>query len=563
MQYPSNFPKQNEQQLLNILLTIQSSNIKIASKQQFVSEVQQVLKKQFSTVFNCFNLSLSNHRFPSFWHFRFILERHQARFKPSFIKQLKLVLVKTRVRSWSGIVPVSVFTKGVGCSFNCVYCPSEPGMPKSYLSDEPAVRRAIRFHFDPFEQTFGRLQMLYLSGHPLDKIELIIQGGTFSFYNNKYREWFVKRCYDAANTSVATSLRYGTLKRSLGKDLLTSQKTNEKAEQRIIGLTIETRPDYINVKEIKYLRKLGVTRVEVGVQAPDDKLLEKVKRGHGTKEITQATKLLKETGFKITYHLMPGLPGSSVNKDLQMLAEIFENPAYKPDNIKFYPTSVVKYSKLAKWYKQGKYKPYDEQTLSQLITKFKQEIVPEWVRIQRLVRDLTTNDVLVEAFPSNLRQIVHQKSGSKKVICSCIRCREIKTSPKQKKLKLKQLVYDANEGKEYFLQYVDQNNRLYALLRLRIPANSINKQKLPLIALKNCALVRELHVYGEALKIGEKSRAKTQHQGLGGKLLKEAEVITKKHKIQKLAIIAGVGTREYYHKLGYQLQKTYMIKSLQ
>ena len=522
MFYPANFPKNKEPEFLALLHQWEDQFPKISLKD---------------------SLSISR------WQLRFVLERHKSEFQPKFYQQLDKLLVKTRVRSWSGIVPVSVFTSGVGCPFNCVYCANEPNMPKSYFSDEPSVMRAIRNQFDPFKQVQSRLIMLYLSGHPLDKIELIIQGGTFSFYDQTYRERFVQRCFDAANTDVAELIRTGKTTISKSNNLLQAQTKNETALQRIIGLTVETRPDFINKKEILFLRNLGVTRVEIGVQAPSEKILKLINRGHGLKEIIKATKLLKNAGIKVTYHLMPGLPGSSYSKDFKMLNEIFTNPNYKPDNIKFYPTSVVKYSQLEQWYKQGKYQPLDEKTLTKLVINFKKTIVPPWVRIQRLVRDLTVNDIIVNTFSSNLRQKITQELKEQKIKCPCIRCREIKSDQKATKLKLEIINYEASCGQEYFLQYVDNQNRLYGLLRLRIFANQ--------------AIVRELHVYGEVNPLGQRDKAKTQHAGLGQKLLQKAEQITKKQQINKLAIISGIGARGYYHRLGYRLENTYMVKSWQ
>lgn len=520
MFYPTNFPKDKEKILLNYLACMQTG---------------KPLLKLPTT--------------PPRWQLNFVLIRHRSQFSTAFIYKMQKQLVKTKVRSWSGIVPVSVFTAGVGCPFNCAYCANEPTMPKSYFSDEPAVMRAIRNDFDPFKQVFNRLQMLYLSGHPIDKIELIIQGGTFSFYDRAYRTWFVQRCFDAANTSLKSIIQTGKFKPKTSASLLIAQRQNEKAPQRIIGLTIETRPDFIDDAEINFLRYLGVTRLEIGVQAPNEKILKLINRGHGLKEIVSATKLLKNAGFKITYHLMPGLPGTNPKKDLKMLEEVFTNPDYKPDNIKFYPTSVVKYSKLADWYRKGKYQPYDEKVLSKLVVEFKKRIVPPWLRIQRLVRDLTVNDLVVNAFPSNLRQKIALELKTKKIKCQCIRCREIKTQLKASKLELVILNYAASGGQEYFLQYVDSQNRLYALLRLRIFAKQ--------------AVVRELHVYGKVVPLGARGKTKTQHTGLGKKLLRRTETIVRGQGIKTLSIIAGIGAREYYRMLGYRLKDTYMVKSWQ
>lgn len=519
MFYPPNFPKDQEAKLLALL-------------HAWAKRPQKIKLTD--------SLSLPR------WQLRFVLERHRAEFSPLFFQQLTQQLIKTRVRSWSGIIPVSVFTAGVGCPFNCVYCSNEPDMPKSYFADEPAVRRAIRHQFDPFKQVQGRLQMLYLSGHNLDKIELIIQGGTFSFYDQSYRQEFVKRCFDATNTDVAELIGKGETKLSKATNLEAAQTQNECSRQRVVGLTIETRPDFINPKEVAFLRRLGVTRVEMGVQAIDEKILALVNRGHGLEEIKQATKLLRNSGLKITYHLMPGLPGSSYQKDLNMLKEVFTNSDYKPDNIKFYPTSVVKHSQLETWYKKGKYKPLNETTLTQLVLNFKKNIVPPWVRIQRLVRDLTVNDLVVDTFPSNLRQKITTQLQQQHIHCPCIRCREIKLNRPDPNPHLEIISYRANAGTEYFLQYVDQQNRLYGLLRLRL----FDKQ----------AVVRELHVYGQTVPIGQNQPQQPQHTGLGQQLLKKAETITKQHGLDQLRIISAVGARPYYQRLGYFRQGHDMVK---
>ncbi len=417
--------------------------------------------------------------------------------------------------------------------------------------------RALQYHFDPFKQVFGRLQMFHLSGHPIDKIELIIQGGTFSFYDKKYREWFVKRCFDATNTSVEDFIKKGSFHPFTSSTLTKAQKINETSKQRIIGITIETRPDYINNKEICFLRRLGVTRTEIGVQSTDNKILDKIERGHHVEESEKATRLLRATGFKITYHLMPGLPGSSPKKDLRMLSEVFTNPSLKPDNIKFYPTAVVKFSPLEQWYKEGNFKPYTEEALTKLIITFKKTIVPRWLRIQRLVRDLTVNDIIDASFSSNLRQKISVK-------CPCIRCREIKNAEKAISITLKTTTYEVTNGVEYFLEFVDSEDNLYGLLRLFLPQQNNNSQQYNNLAIKSlfgCALVRELHVYGGALKLGKSDIKKVQHHGLGKALLLEAEKLAVQNSYEKIAVISGVGVREYYRKLGYVLKDTYMIKT--
>ena len=501
------------------------------------------------------NKDLAKNEFPAKWKINLILWQY---FNPvmgsSLGQRARKLLVKTKTRSLSGIVPLSVFTKGRGCPYHCLYCPTAKNedIPKSYFPDEAAVQRAIRFEFDPYRQVKGRLLMFFLSGHNIDKVDLIIQGGTFSFYKKDYRRWFVKRCFDAANSSVIDLVTKNRNQPLAATDLETAQKENEKAKSRIIGITVETRPDYINKEELKFLRFLGVTRVEIGVQIVDDKILSLIKRGHTTKEIKKATYLLKEFGFKVTYHLMINLPGSNPRHDLNKLKEIFANPDYRPDNIKVYPTALVKGAELLDWYRQGKYKPYSQSKLIPILVEFKEKVVPEYVRIQRLVRDLTKNDqtrVLVE---SHLRQKLKQA----RVKCNCIRCREINNDKIQKRIYLKTFAYRASRGIEYFLSYVDKNNRLYGLLRLRI-LQPKEKEKTDWQA-----IIRELHVYGKALSLGAVENQASQHQGLGKKLINQAENLAKWHKVKDLAVISGIGVRPYYRKLNYRLKGTYMVKRL-
>ncbi len=491
----------------------------------------------------------SGGEFPAKWKIRLLAYRYyHSRIKDN--PKLEAFLTKTKTRSLSGIVPLSVFTKGKGCPFNCIYCPTSQikDIPKSYFADEAAIQRAIRFGFGPYDQVEGRLIMFVLAGHIIDKVDLIIQGGTFSFYDKTYRQRFVKRCFDAANSDVMSLIVDGQQVRVNSKSLKEAQALNEKANSRIIGITIETRPDYINKDELKFLRQLGVTRVELGIQIVDDKILALVERGHGTKEIKQATYLLKEYGFKVTYHLMTNLPGSNPKLDFERLSQVFANPDYRPDYLKVYPTALVKNAKLLDWYRQGKYKPYSQEELVPLLIKFKQEIVPEYVRIQRLVRDLTKNDQFKVLVESHLRQRLHNRQ----IKCNCIRCREIKDQTKSQ-IWLKVFGYKASNGIEYFLSFVDEDNRLYGLLRLRILTDADRPWQ---------AVIRELHVYGPTVALGRHLKTASQHKGLGYKLLKKAEKIAKWHEAKKIAVISGVGVRDYYRKLGYELQETYMVKTL-
>ncbi|MCX6798039.1 MAG: tRNA uridine(34) 5-carboxymethylaminomethyl modification radical SAM/GNAT enzyme Elp3 [Candidatus Falkowbacteria bacterium] len=471
-------------------------------------------------------------------------------------KVLERILRKRSVRTLSGIAPVAVLTKSYPCPGHCVYCPNEKDVPVSYLSNEPAVMRAIRCQYDPYKQVTSRLKALENNGHEPTKIELIVIGGTWSYLPVKYKYWYILNCFKAANdyeknkkspeikklkAPVKKSLKLEDLKRQL----IIAQNKNEKAGYKIIGLTLETRPDYINPPELLEMRALGCTRVEIGVQAPDDRILSLNKRGHGVKEIIEATKLLKEYGFKVTYHLMPALPGATPAKDLILFKKLFNDSNFQPDQIKFYPTIVTRGSLLYRWYKQGKYKPYSDKVLQSLIIKCK-ALVPEYVRIIRLIRDIPGESIIAGNKITNLRQIMKDQG----VKCRCIRCREVKESKLIiKDYHLKTIKYAASGGREYFVQAEAKDGKiLYGFCRLRIDKNS------PIAP----AIIRELHVYGELVSIG--SQKKTQHSGLGKELMKQAEKLALENKAVRLAVISGVGARGYYKKLGYNLLNSYMIK---
>ncbi len=480
--YPSTFPKEKEKLLIKLLTELNKKEIN--NRQQLENEIRLFLKER----------KIKDY-FPSFWHLYFVYKRHfkNKRIKKELINLLKVV----KIRSLSGIVPLSVFTTPKNsCPYHCLYCPTAEGAPKSYFLDEAAVLRASRHEYDPFNQTLDRLIQFYLSGHPIDKVDLIIQGGTFSFYDKKYRQWFVKRVFDCCNSDIEELIIKGKTTMKNSRNLDRAKKINEKAKSRIVGITIETRPDFINEDEIRFLRNLGVTRVELGVQHPDDRIYQKILRGHTVKDVVKATKILKDAGFKVTYHLMPGLPGSDFNKDLQVLKIVFRNNEFKPDAIKFYPTQVVQNSQLAQWYKKGEYQPITCSYLYQLTKEFKKNIVPPWVRINRLVRDLTRNDLVYENFPSNFRQIIEQKLKKEKILCPCIRCREIKNKKIVGQVKINVIEYDASGGKEFFIEAVDEKYQLLGFLRLRIPSFILTKKKFFIDSLNDSAIIRELHIYG-------------------------------------------------------------------
>lgn len=469
-------------------------------------------------------------------------------------KELERLLRRRAIRTLSGIAPVAVLTKPFACPGKCAYCPTEKDVPQSYLSNEPAVMRAIRCEYHPYVQVADRLRSLENNGHEPTKIEVIVIGGTWSVLPVEYKYWYIASCFEAANNFEAKGYKsksqvkqVWSLKK-LKERLLEEQKKNEKAKYKIIGLTLETRPDYINDKELLEMRELGCTRVELGVQAIDEDILKLNKRGHGVERIAEATALLRDYGFKITYHLMPGLPGSTPRKDLAMFKKLFADSRFQPDQIKFYPTVVTKGSLLYKWWQQGKYRPYTDKQLQKLIIDCKNAI-PPYVRIIRLIRDIPGESIVAGNTVTNLRQVMQQRG----VKCNCIRCRESKDA-KIMNHELRIMEYPASNGQEYFFEFCSEDKKtLYAFCRLYLAKGKDN-------LLGDSAIIRELHVYGELVSIG--GDKKTQHAGLGRQLLQQAEALAKENGFAKIAIISGVGVRGYYRKFGYRCKDTYMVKSL-
>lgn len=462
-------------------------------------------------------------------------------------KNLETLLRLKKIRSLSGIVPIAVLTKAYPCPGRCVYCPTQYKIPKSYLEDEPAVMRAQMADFDPYKQVKLRIKQLKATGHSTEKIELIVMGGTFTALPFAYQKSFLKGCFDAAN-GVSS------------KTLAEAQRKNEKAKNRIIGVTLETRPDEIDIKNCKQFRELGCTRVEIGVQSIYDKILQKVKRGHGVKEAIKATKLLKDAGFKVCYHLMPNLPASNPELDLKMFKTVFTNPDLRPDMIKIYPCMVTYQAELYDWYKKGKFKPYTDKELVKLLVEIK-KILPSWVRVNRLGRDIPIANIAAGSKFSNIRQVVQKEMKKRKLKCECIRCREVKNiNLINQRIHFNKSKFPSSGGEEYFLSFVDKQNRLYSMLRLRIPSQVFSKKSHFLPVLNNASIVRELHTYGLSLPLQSRDLKAAQHKGLGKKLLDKAEKITRKKSLKKICVISGIGAREYYRKLGYKLEGTYMVK---
>ena len=446
------------------------------------------------------------------------------------------VKVKKPVRTISGVTPLTVVLKPKKCDHGtCIYCPGGDFVPQSYTDKSPAIMRALALRYDPYKQVKTRLEVLEKMGHPTDKVELIVLGGTFLQYNLKYQYNYIKRCYDALNGKVA-------------KDLKQAKKWNEKAKHRCVAMCIENRPDNCNKKEIERMLELGCTRVEIGVQIPDDKIYSRINRGHTVQDVVDASERLKDAGFKLGYHIMPGLPYSNMKYDMKMFKMLFQNEKFRPDQLKIYPCQIIDNSPLAKMYKKIRYKPYNERKTKKIVRNI-MKIVPAYCRVMRIMREIPKEKLVKGSIRLDVRKDVEEELRKKGVEIHEIRMREIGFNKKNLDLgtTLKVLKYKASKGEEYFLEFVNKNNILFGLLRLRI-----NEKR---------AIIRELHVYGQALEIGVKGNV-GQHSGYGKMLLKQAEKIAKKHKIKELNIISGVGVREYYRKLGYRLKGAYMVKKI-
>ncbi len=465
-------------------------------------------------------------------------------------RQFWKLLRKRGVRSQSGIASITVITKAYPCPGKCIFCPTEPYMPKSYLSNEPAIMRAILNDFDGYKQTLNRLKSLDKAGHHTDKIDVIVSGGTFSFYPHRYQTEFTRSIYNALNYPAKKA-----------RSLEEAQKINETAQNRCIGLSFETRPDHITESELKRLRRLGCTKIEIGVQSLNDKVLALNKRGHGIAETKRAIQLIRDAAYKINCHMMPNLYGSTPEIDYEDFKELFANPAYRPDWMKIYPCMVVPWSQLEGIHKKGGYQSYTDQDLIELLVRMKQ-LVPEYVRITRLYRDIPAPTIVSGSKISNLRQLVQARMKELGVECRCIRCREIKgESVDFKDLTLKVKEMEASEGQEFFITYDDmKKDKLCALLRLRFSSYSLKGTKHFMKELEGAALVREIHTYGEQVQLSTQEKAASQHVGMGRGLMQQAEMLSKKNGYKKLAVISGIGVREYYRKLGYQLEGTYMVK---
>jgi elongator complex protein 3 len=459
--------------------------------------------------------------------------------------------MRKNTRTISGVTPLAVMTRPASCPGKCLYCPTYKDAPQSYTPESPAVFRARACDYDAGRQVALRLRTFEDMGHPTDKIELIVMGGTFLAQDVEYQYRFIKGCYDGLNGVVSESLEV-------------AKKSNETAARRVTGLCIETRPDWCGPAEIERMLEFGTTRVELGVQALDDDIYRLVRRGHGVKEVIEATARLREHGFKVYYHWMPGLPGSTPEKDLQMSRQLFTDDRFKPDGLKLYPTMVVAGTELEKWYREGCYQPYDNETMVNLIINIK-SIVPKYVRISRVLRDIPSK-FIVAGLKDSLRDIVREKMRHDSIECRCIRCREYghraRLGYKIGEPRLVRMDYDAADGKEVFLSFEDEKETLFGLLRLRL-------QSRPVPVLEPApdgqqAIIWELHVFGPEVPLSGQKKEAAQHKGLGRALLREAERITiDEFQSGRMVILSGTGAKEYYrNESGYRSQGDYMVKEL-
>ena len=548
----------------------------------------------------------------------------------------ELLLRKRAIRSLSGIVPIQVLTKPFPCPSRCIFCPNDPEMPKSYIKSEPGAMRAFLNQFDPLKQVYNRLYSLQQTGHKTDKIEMIVLGGTWDFYPRDYKIDFIKQLYDACNTFWALEIKnlIGTAdwkyafeitnqgQIQLSPSLEEAIQINETAQHRIIGLTIETRPEFVTDQNCSDWRAMGVTRIEMGVQSTDDVVLDLNKRGHHLAEVEKALHKLRQYAFKFSIHIMPGLYGSTLEKDIQTFRDVYGNPYLKPDEIKFYPTSVIPQTELYELYQQGKYQPITTEEISEVIETTFREIIPPYTRIKRLIRDIPATEISAGSNVTNLSQLMYEKllkkyqkadpdfrsvfyrrlyadlqvftdeeeffekiigsrashlsdfqtyllgkipelSSFRHFVSLDTRSREVRN--KKEKTEVLNLVvraYESSVGQEYFISYEDELGYLYGFTRLLLPKL---EERLDVAGLGlETALIRELHVYGslQSLKNQEEGGQKVQHSGLGKQLLETAEKIAQKSDFSKLSVISGVGVREYYRKQGYELEGTYMLKEL-
>jgi elongator complex protein 3 len=469
------------------------------------------------------------------------------------------ILRRKATRTISGVTVIAVMTKPYPCPQPepCAYCPGGPtqGSPQSYTGYEPAALRGSQNSFDPYEQVTSRIRQLTAIGHKVDKVELIVMGGTFPATPLEYQTWFIQRCLDAITSKNSANLE--------------EAKANaEVSKTRNVGITVETRPDWAKQPHVDAMLEMGVTRVEIGVQNPDDEIYRLVGRTHTVADVVEATRVAKDAGLKIVYHMMPGMPGSNPEKDVAAFNRIFNDSDFKPDMIKIYPCLCIAGTKAYEWQQMGTFEPYTTEEAANVIAEVK-KIIPTWVRLMRVQRDIPARLILAGVKKSDLRELVQTKLKAQGKQCQCIRCREVghrltvdHIKPDLEKIKILTQRYEASEGTDVFISVEDpENNVLLGYLRMRIPSAKAHR---PEVTSVPSAIVRELHVYGQLVPVGKHTKGAWQHRGYGQVLLKEAERIARDNfGLKKLLVISALGTRRYYMRFGYERDGVYVSKKLE
>ncbi len=500
------------------------------------------------------------------------------------------------IRTASGVAPVTVLSKPYPCPGRCIFCPSDVRMPKSYLSDEPGAQRADQHRFDPYEQTASRLRTYRDNGHRVDKIELIILGGTWSYYPEEYQIWFVKRCFDAMNEFSDSESALGeaaepgspmadfavdgrTMRRSYNEaigeieragrvdwvegdgatwqELERAHRLNETASARCVGLSIETRPDHLSDEEVLRVRRLGATKVQIGYQSLSDEVLSLNRRGHDVAATRRAMRLLRGAGFKIHAHWMPNLYGSSPAADLEDFGRIFDDPDFRPDELKVYPCSLIESAQLMSYYESGEWRPYSHGELLEVVSGC-MERTPSYCRLTRVIRDIPGTDIVDGNKLTNFRELAEAELDRAGRRSRDIRAREIRQAAlNEEELELDETEYRTSIGGERFLQFLDGKQRLAAFLRLSLPNSAVLPEEI-----SGSAMIREVHVYGVLTGLGETAKGRSQHLGLGRRLIERAADLARRAGYERLAVISSVGTREYYRRLGFEETGLYQHLSL-
>ncbi|USZ67845.1 tRNA uridine(34) 5-carboxymethylaminomethyl modification radical SAM/GNAT enzyme Elp3 [Halorussus salilacus] len=485
-------------------------------------------------------------------------------------EDLQEVLQRKPVRTASGVSPVAIMTSPHQCPHGkCLYCPGGPGSEfsssQSYTGHEPAAARGVQNDYDPYGQVTLRLEQLREIGHPVDKVELILMGGTMTARSHDYQEWFVKRALEAMNDYDTGKEPEPAEDESFAQDhddyefryLEDVIAENETNDVRNIGTTFETKPDWCDPEQIDRMLDLGGTKVEVGVQTTYERINREMHRGHGAQASIDANQRLRDAAFKVGFHMMPGQPGMSKEMCLEDFRRLFEDEKWRPDYLKIYPTLVVRGTATYDWWHRDEYEPLRNEEAAELVAEIK-SMIPKYTRLQRVQRDIPADFIDAGVWKSNLRQLARQRMDDHGWTCDCIRCREVGMNDEDpENVELDVLTYEAAGGTEHFISYEDPDkDLLVGFCRLRFPGNPVRRE------LENAALVRELHVYGPMVEVGNESRD-WQHKGYGRKLLRKAEEMAADAGYDKVSVISGIGAREYYReKLGYHQDGPYVSKRL-